>query len=295
MTGNSKETKTNFGQKHLSYLVQDIRNLVISENIPEQIEKILMGDPEGFIKNTLGKLTQKKGPGLTISMLGKPCIRQIYYTVREPQNAEPMHPSTRMKFLIGDMWETILLRLAKAAGHSVENEQMEVEFMGIKGHIDCTIDGELVDVKSASSLSFKRFENKEIFNNDAFGYLYQLGAYALSMGRTYGFFLVGDKTLGHITLLRADVEVPKIKSRVYIVKDALEKQNPPPRGFNDKHDTHGNRILGLECSYCQFKYHCWPGLRTFVTPYGPKYFTKIVSQPIHREIKSPQTQHAAAI
>ncbi len=40
------------------------------------------------------------------------------------------------------------------AGHEVTDEQKEVELEGLKGHIDCKINGRVVDIKTASGFSF---------------------------------------------------------------------------------------------------------------------------------------------
>jgi hypothetical protein len=41
----------------------------------------------------------------------------------------------------------------------------------------------------------------------------------------------------------------------------------------------GNRKLSTNCSYCDYKKECWPGLRTFIYSKGPVYLTKVEREP----------------
>ena len=94
-----------------------------------------------------------------MSNVGRP-ERQLYYEVHgvgeEGQKPEELRPQTMLQFMFGDVWESILLYLAKEAGHTVTHEQSEVTLNGVKGHNDAIIDGVVVDVKSASPFSFKK-------------------------------------------------------------------------------------------------------------------------------------------
>ena len=56
----------------------------------------------------------------------------------------------------------LLLFFVRLSGHKVEAEQKEVKVDGIVGHMDCVIDGEVVDVKTASGYAFKKFKNKTL-------------------------------------------------------------------------------------------------------------------------------------
>jgi hypothetical protein len=41
----------------------------------------------------------------------------------------------------------------------------------------------------------------------------------------------------------------------------------------------------MECSYCEFKKACWPGLKMFTYSHGPMYLTKI-----KKELKVPEVE-----
>ena len=66
---------------------------------------------------------------------------------------------------------------AKLSGHVVQSEQKQVSVKGIKGHMDCKIDGEVIDIKTASGYAFKKFKDGTLAQHDSFGYLSQLAGY----------------------------------------------------------------------------------------------------------------------
>ena len=98
------------------------------------------------------RVTESKKPGtLRLSNIGTECHRKLWFSIREPQAAEPLPRAARFKFLFGDILEELLLFLAEEAGHSVEGRQTTLSVNGVEGHRDAIIDGRLVDVKSAST------------------------------------------------------------------------------------------------------------------------------------------------
>ena len=52
--------------------------------------------------------------------------------------------------------------------------------------MDCTIDGEVVDIKTASGFAFKKFKDGTLAEQDAFGYLPQLAGYEEAEGTKKG-------------------------------------------------------------------------------------------------------------
>jgi len=225
-------------------------------------------------------------PRLRMSNIGRP-DRQLWYDMHPDGSKEPFLPSTLIKFAYGDMIEEFILMLAKMAGHDVKMEQGEVGVDGIKGHIDCMIDGVVVDIKSASTYSFKKFESGELLEGkakDPFGYVAQMAGYveALTPGKG-GAFLAVDKTLGKLTLLKVPAEVLQpfdVKARIAHIKDVVEQDAAPERCYEDVPDgKSGNMKLDIGCSYCSHKFRCWPELKTYYYSNGPRYLTKVVREP----------------
>lgn len=242
-----------------------------------------------FAKLLAGRLTERlserdRKPSLRLSSVSDPCPRKVWYEINKPASAEPLSSPTRLKFLFGDIIEALVLFLARKAGHNVSNEQMEVSLADVKGHIDATIDGELVDVKSASTNSFKKFRTGLNRLDDLFGYLNQLGNYAHSLGMDRGAFIAFDKQHGHIhidehVLNRVDYEtIVEDRKAMVLLPD------PPPRLADETFQGSGNRKLGTKCSYCSFKTSCWPGLRVFDYAGKPVYLTKVQREPSVPEI-----------
>lgn len=272
--------------KTLDTLVQDIYALFTE---PHEFDE---GNVEEFGKRLATHISnrikdEKTGDRLRMSNLGTPCNRKLWYSVNKPEAAEPLPPEVRFKFLYGDIVEELVLFLAKEAGHSVDGTQDTLEIGGIKGHRDAVIDGVVVDVKSASTYSFKKFDDHLTAEDDAFGYLDQLGAYLYAskddpkvLHKDRAAFIAVDKTLGHITV---DVQPNTYKDYDKLVeeKKALIKlQVPPPRAFTDEPDgKSGNRKLCTECSYCSFKSTCWPNLQTFFYSNGPRFLTVVSREP----------------
>lgn len=225
----------------------------------------------------------KSKPSLRMSNIGDRCKRKLWYNLHTPDDAEHLQPHTYIKFLFGDILEELLLLLAKVAGHDVQNVQESLEVNGIKGHCDATIDGVLVDVKSASSQSFTKFEQGLNQENDSFGYLTQLGlySYARDKNATPAGFLAIDKQNGHITLdMHGNLGHVKYEDLVETTKKVATGDHVPPRGYVDTPEgKSGNMKLGVACSYCPFKFKCWPNLKAYYYARGPVYLTRVVREP----------------
>lgn len=229
--------------------------------------------------------TKRSGKGyLRMSNIGRP-DRQLWFDINGTGDKEPLLPPTLIKFAYGDMIEQMILLYAKMAGHVVEQEQAEVEVDGIKGHIDAIIDGVLVDVKSASSFSFQKFDTGALFEpgNDPFGYVAQICGYMVATGCERGGFLAVDKTLGKICFCEIPAHVVaryKVHERIAHIKEVVANPEMPPRCYSDVPDgKSGNMKLDTGCSYCPHKFNCWPDLKTYFYSTGPRYLTKVVRAP----------------
>lgn len=229
----------------------------------------------------------KRLPTLRMSNLGTPCTRKLWYSINKPHTAEPLRPATRLKFLYGDLLESLLLSLCVAAGHDVTGVQTELEIEGIKGHRDCVIDGVVVDIKSASTYSFKKFQSNGLREDDPFGYLSQLSSYVYASrpegtDPNVGAFLVIDKQHGTICLDKYDLSDYCEGKEQYVrdIKDCMKYPEPLPREYAPEPEgKSGNMKLGTVCSYCDYKAECWPKLRTFIYSTGPVFLTHVEKLP----------------
>lgn len=275
--------------KSIDTLVPDIYGL-FSDDETSHFSPESVGDfAKRLAERISSRINEARQKGkLRLSNLGKPCIRQLYYGVHNGDEAEPLPPEARIKFLFGDILEEMLLWLAREAGHEVTDEQKEVSVKDVKGHMDGRIDGVVVDCKSASSYSFSKFSSGLKPDDDSFGYLTQLDSYAQSDGVAPGEptgFLVVDKTLGKICLDKHVRSETDYGIKVDEVQKALSEPTPPPRRYSpEPFGKSGNEKLGVACSYCNFKRKCWPGVRTFAYSTGPVFLTHVVREPDVPEI-----------
>lgn len=270
----------------LSNLVEDMYNTLKGCDISEEAAEELATAIKDTVVNRLSQRSKVRTT-LTLSSIGKP-LRKLWYDMNNPQDIEPDGKDI-LKFLYGDIIEDILLWLAKVSGHNVTDRQKEVEHYGIVGHIDSIIDGEVVDVKSASPMSFNKFLKGELPSNDPFGYLAQIASYDREVGNGHPAFLAMNKVDGTVVLYQpdADFDLPDTKELIKQVKDALDKPTPPDaKCYTDVADgASGNRVLSKGCQYCQHKCKCWQGLRAFQYSSGVKYFTHIEKEPTVEEIE----------
>ena len=276
--------------KSIDTLIKDIYSVFDGKGVEvprEEIEEFGKKLADLLVSRILPKTER---PTLRISNLGTNCDRKLWYTVNTPELGERLDGKTRFKFLYGDLLEALLLFAARIAGHDVSGEQDEASLHGVVGHRDAVIDGRLIDVKSASSYSFRKFANGDLhlgeLSNDPFGYVDQIQGYAAAFSddatvtdKENVSFLVIDKVTGDLTL-----DTHKVRERDWasIVgrKESMLRGPLPERGFSDLPEgKSGNRRLGIECSYCQFKNECWPGLRTFVYSRRPIFLTRVVKEP----------------
>jgi CRISPR/Cas system-associated exonuclease Cas4 (RecB family) len=236
---------------------------------------------------------------LSLSGIGTPCQRKLWYKINKSAEAEPLKPNSLLKFFFGDMIEELALSLATAAGHRVEGTQDRLDVHGIKGHRDAVIDGMTVDVKSASPYSFLKFKGGNLREADPFGYISQLSSYVyaakddpLVTNKTQGAFLVIDKVNGHICLDVYDFteelktkEDEMLQAKAMVAGPIPEDRIPPV----PQSKTSPNTKLDMTCSYCEFNKICWPEARTFLYSNGPVHLVDVVNEPRAFEVSRDES------
>ena len=238
-------------------------------------------------------LTPKKGKknNLRMSNIGRPS-RQLWYDINSDIKDRVFPPATMIKFLFGHILEPLVLFLVELAEHEVTDEQKEVTINGVKGHMDCKIDGEVVDVKSASSFAFRKFKYGTLPEKDSFGYIAQLAGYEQGENTKDGGFLAINKESGELSLFKPQgLDKPNVSQKIQDIKEMLKEEEPPSLCYLPVHEgKYGNLKLPTECKYCIHKFECHKdanngrGLRTFKYSRGLTYFTKIVREPRVEEV-----------
>jgi hypothetical protein len=179
-------------KKTLDTLVEDIYNKigVLADGEHMELDEATIDKFGESMKEALYNWSHPAPRGnttLRMSNVGRK-ERQLWYDMKTEGTPEKIPPPLFIKFLYGHLLEEVVLLLVKLAGHEVTGEQKEITVSGIKGHIDCLIDGEVVDIKTASGFAFKKFKDGTLAENDAFGYMAQLAGYEEAEGTSNGGF-----------------------------------------------------------------------------------------------------------
>lgn len=283
--------------KSLDTLVEDIYSVLspLCENKPIDISDESIEELGDNLKNIFysWKNPEKRNSNFSLRMsnVGKPS-RQLWYESRDGGSKESISPPTFIKFLYGHLLEEILLFLVNLSGHTVTDQQKEVNVDGILGHIDSKIDGEVVDVKTASGRAFNKFLSGTLAEDDPFGYIAQLSGYEESEGTSNGGFLAINKETGELALYKPEeLDKVNIKNRINKIKSDLALDSPPERCYDPVPEGKGgNMKLNKNCNYCPYKFECYSdsndgkGLRQFQYARGPVFLTEVKSVPRVEEI-----------
>ena len=282
--------------KKLNTLVEDIysklsvlgegKSLDLSDEVIEQF-----GEDMKDVLRHWSTPTPRSTETLRMSNIGKP-NRQLWYDMKYPNESNTINSPTFIKFLYGHMLEEVVLLLVRLAGHKVTDQQKNVKVKGVEGHMDCVIDGEVIDVKTASGFAFKKFKDGTLREDDPFGYMSQLAGYEAGHGTSGGGFLAMNKESGELALYcPEELDKPNIESKITTVKKSLKKDTPPDLCYKPVADgVSGNMKLPRGCTYCRHKLECHKdsndglGLRIFKYAKNLSYLTRVVKEPKVQEI-----------
>lgn len=260
----------------MTNLVEDIYKYLesYSEVSPEAADELAQALKEVIVQ----KLSRFRKPSLSMSGIGKP-PRKIYMDLHNV--TKPAGPA-RLKFLYGDIIETLVLWLCRQAGHTVTDQQKTVEIDGVTGSIDAIIDGVLCDVKSCSTNSFKKFKHGTLPSQDSFGYLPQISGYRTCLKQeATPFFLAVDKVTGELATYfpDPDFDLPDIHKVIEVAKKASEECPSEPCAKPVAYGKSGNEVVASCCKYCPHLFKCFPHAKEYKYSTGSEYFTKIVKEP----------------
>ena len=211
-----------------------------------------------------------------MSNIGKPLCQLQMEKKGAPTETPPYN--AKMRFIFGDLIEALAVAILKASGIKIEEFQKKVKYKFDKDKIDGTYDvkiqNRIWDIKSASPYSFKyKFGDAggfdAIVNDDPFGYVSQGYLYAKADGVNFGGWITINKSTGEWSVVETPVsDEMHSKKAIKQAKDNLKALNddaPFKRLYKDKEEYFnrkptGNKVLGLECSFCPYKKSCWEDL-----------------------------------
>ena len=212
---------------------------------------------------------------LRMSNIGKPsCQLQM-----QAKGVQPESPSYdfKMRMIMGDLMEAAMFTLMEAAGINIKSKHTKVSHQVgdtvINGEYDVELDDGIWDIKTASPFAFEqKFNTPDGFNRikdkDSFGYVAQGIGYGMGAGKPFKGWIALNKSTGEIAFTEAidnDTEKEEVNEKIQKSIPATHSTEPFKRQFSDapesfyKKET-GNRVLGFECTWCDYKKHCWPNL-----------------------------------
>lgn len=275
--------------KTIDTLINDMENVILGlGGWDEAVTKYLAESISQVAENRFSKPQEPRGY-LSLSALGDPCNRSLWYKVNMADKGEPLSAESLGTFFYGDLLEAFIIAVVKASGHKVEGEQDRLDVHGIKGHRDVIIDGMTVDIKSASSYGFEKFAKGNLREDDPFGYISQLSSYVYAGKddpkvtiKNSGAFLAVRKDRFKLALDVYDFteelkgKEGEIEAKKALVSGDIPDDRIPPVSQSK---TSPNTKLDTKCGYCQFRKLCWPEARKFIYSSGPVYLVDVVKEP----------------
>ena len=264
-----REKKMRLGNsKSINTVIPDVYEVMKSKDYSGDLSTIAMQagrEVEEAIKNAFEPYENKNE--LRMSSIGR-CERAQWYAVKG-YTPEEIEGSVYLTFLQGHILEAVLVALIKLAGHDVQDQQKKHTVEGINGSQDCTIDGELVDIKTASAWSWENKFTESGIKDDAFGYIKQLSGYGKTDNRKEGYFLAFNKNKSTLKLCKQQLE-EDIDTFIVDLKDKMKSDTPPMRLANATtfSKAEAKEKLCMTCAFCGFKEDCYGSLIAKPIPSG---------------------------
>ncbi len=243
--------------KMINTVVQDVYKLMKDKTYTGDLQKIADRVGSEVSEALVESFKEReKSSGLRMSGIGR-CERAQWYSVKGYEQDE-ISGEVHLTFLQGHILEAILLGLVELAGHKVTGQQKRHEVSGVKGSQDCYIDGELVDVKTASAWSYDNKFREDGIKDDAFGYIKQLSAYGKTEKREKGYFLAFNKNKSTLKLCEQVLE-QDVDTFIDQLKAKMDSDTPPMRLANATTVSKktGEEKLCMNCAFCGHKDTCY--------------------------------------
>jgi hypothetical protein len=263
------------------------KNMEGEVSMTEDTISTVCNDVADALRKQFASSTNRREFSARPSNLGRPlCQLQM-----EKKGASGVQPSYNfiLRMMVGDIVEAVLKGVIKESGiEGYESSQKLSTQLGkhtITGEADLTFDGKVDDIKSCSDYAFRnKFVSwPSLKDRDSFGYVTQLHVYASATGKPAGGIWALNVATGELNRIEStdtDADVKDILAEAEKKVEALTSDAPFKRCFDDEPETFnriltGNRKLGMECSWCKYRFSCWPNLQE-----RESVFSKAKSKPI---------------
>jgi len=242
--------------KTINTVVDDIYKLLTTQEYTGDLQKVADTIGKEVSEAVVDALTpREKKTGLRMSGIGR-CERSLWYQYKG-YDSEEIEGNVYLTFLQGHILEALLLGLVELSGHKVEGKQKKHTVEGVNGSQDCYIDGELVDVKTASDWSYNNKFTEDGIKDDAFGYIKQLSGYGKTEDRDTGYFLALNKNKSTLKLCKQELE-QDVDQHIHQLKEKMELDTPPMRiAKATTVGKDGRERLNMNCAFCGHKESCY--------------------------------------
>lgn len=282
-------------KKSIDTLVEDIYK-VVSPDSHHPMSRDILESALKDISHTLCQTTAiEKGSSYYIrpSSIGKG-LRWHYFMNKYPDQAEAFDGRMKLLFQSGHIYEAVILAYVKLAGYEVTHQQAIIDLNGVTGSCDCLINGYLIDVKTTSDYSFKKFSEGEIsLDNDPFGYIAQLSTYKQGLVeagvevRGQGWLAYNKNNSNMVLHLIPDSELIDAPKKIEDIREAHKAKHMPEElcpGAEPVAEKNGNEQMGFTCGYCPFKEKCFPDFKVYRYSNKDKFYTHIEKEPRVQEV-----------
>lgn len=231
---------------------------------------------EQFVKKQF--INRQPSDRIRMSGLGRPLCQQQLALSGEK---EDMEYTNFMRFIFGDMIESLAVLIMRASNINIIELQKPVELdlgddIVIRGTLDAILDDgtgpKVWDIKSASDFAFNHkfgsFGGYEaIKKEDTFGYIMQGYLYASAVDLPFGGWIVVNKNSGEWLTCSAPEDqeddkrqaIEDAKSRArYLMSKAKFRKEFQPENEMHKNEPTGNKLMPRACTFCGYKSKCWP-------------------------------------
>ena len=205
----------------INTLIEDMYSVLESRDYKGNLEKVAKEVGQEVTDAFITAFSPRDSKtNLRMSGIGR-CERAQWYGIHGHEEEKP-EGYVYLTFLTGHIMEAVILGVAEMAGHKVEGKQQKHTVEGVNGSQDCIIDGELVDVKTASTWSYDNKFASDGVKGDTFGYVKQLSAYGKTDDRDSGYFLVFNKNKSSLKLAKQELE-KDVDKYIVQLKDKMDK------------------------------------------------------------------------
>lgn len=254
------------------------------QGTPELPQHIIFQASQNFNEKLTRFNSKPRGKSAlpSLSQIGKPFCQ--LHANKLDWSQTPKDANFKIKMTYGDMTEVIAVAILQAAGVNIfalnQRTCLPTDEGDLYGEFDLIIqddDGNLTmwDIKSASRYAFEnKFKSYEAMKeDDSFGYVSQLFGYTRAERMKYhgieaGGWIAISKETGEMKVCPVnpedeDIYYDNIVSTIKKYKDASADNFE--RSFSDVEETWykkptGNRKLASACTFCDYRYSCWPNL-----------------------------------